>query len=157
MFDQKLITSKNLPAYLIDMIQRIQTIWLLLATAAAFLTFKFSFFIGNKIELNQAPKFTYLNAQSSILLMIITVAIALSAFICIFLFKNRKLQLRVVLVTVMVSILNLAMYYLETKKFADGEYSLTAIIGLTIPILLILAARGINRDEKLVKSLDRLR
>jgi Domain of unknown function (DUF4293) len=139
------------------MIQRIQTIWLLLAAAAAFLTLKFSFFSGNKIELNQPAKFTYLNASSSIILLIFTVAAAIAAFIGIFLYKNRKLQLRVVLATMVISLLNLALYYFETKKFAEGNYDLTALIALAIPVLLIGAAKGIYKDEKLVKSLDRLR
>jgi len=34
---------------------------------------------------------------------------------------------------------------------------LTAIFAIVVPILLILAMRGIRKDEKLVKSLDRLR
>lgn len=55
------------------------------------------------------------------------------------------------------SIINLIIYYMETKKFESGTYSLTAILSLAIPVLLVLAARGIWKDEKLVKSVDRLR
>jgi hypothetical protein len=35
--------------------------------------------------------------------------------------------------------------------------SLTAVLAFAPPILLILAANGIRKDEKLIKSLDRLR
>jgi Domain of unknown function (DUF4293) len=139
------------------MIQRIQSIWLLLAAAAACLTLKFSFYSGNKAALNQPAKFTSLNATGSIALLLLTVAVAIAVFISIFLYKNRKLQLRAVLATIVVSIINLLLYYFETKKFAEGNYDLTAIIALAIPLLLISAARGIYKDEKLVKSLDRLR
>ncbi len=53
--------------------------------------------------------------------------------------------------------MNLALYYEETKKFVEGNLGLTAALAITIPIWLILAMRGIRRDSKLVKSLDRLR
>jgi uncharacterized membrane protein (UPF0182 family) len=139
------------------MIQRIQSIWLLLAAADACLTLKFSFYSGNKAALNQSAKFTSLNATGSIALLLLTVAVAIAVFISIFLYKNRKLQLRAVLATIVASIINLLLYYFETKKFAEGNYDLTAIIALAIPLLLISAARGIYKDEKLVKSLDRLR
>jgi hypothetical protein len=139
------------------MIQRIQSVWLLLAAAAAFLTLKVSFFSGNKTELNQAVKFSYLNATGSIVLLLLTIAVATAAFLTIFLYRNRKLQFRIVLASIITSLCNLILYYLETKKFTEGNYDLTAIIALAIPVLLILAASAINKDEKLVKSLDRLR
>jgi hypothetical protein len=45
------------------------------------------------------------------------------------------------------------------KKFVpqEGNYDLTASIAIVVPVLIILAIRGIYRDQKLVKSLDRLR
>jgi hypothetical protein len=41
----------------------------------------------------------------------------------------------------------------------EGEsgYNLTSLLAVAIPVFLILAARNIYRDEKLVKSMDRLR
>jgi hypothetical protein len=69
------------------------------------------------------------------------------------------MQLRLVLVALLVSIINLVLFFMQTKKFAPGEgnYALTAVFAMFIPILLFFAIRGIRRDEKLVKSLDRLR
>ncbi len=139
------------------MLQRIQTIWLLLAFICGFLTLKFSFFSGNKLDANNVSTFTKLIASSSIIILILTVAVFIAAVISIFLFKNRKLQLRIILVTFLVSLLNIFLYYRETQKFVNGEYSFTAILTIAIPIFLLLAARGINKDEKLVKSMDRLR
>jgi Domain of unknown function (DUF4293) len=156
--NQKRITLRHLVIETINnMIQRVQSLWLLLAATAAFLTLKFSFFSGNKIELNQPPKFTYLNATGSLMLLILTIGIGITAFIAIFLYKNRKMQLRITLWAIIISIINLALYYFETRKFTEGNYDLTAIIALAIPVILIFAARGIYKDEKLVKSLDRLR
>ena len=140
------------------MLQRVQTIWLLLAAASALLTFKLSFFSGNRIDAStQAKTFEYLTATNNILILIITVALVSSILIDIFLYKNRKLQLRIVLAAIVVSILNIFLYYKQTQKFAEGNYDLTAMLSLAIPVFLILAARGIYKDEKLVKSLDRLR
>jgi hypothetical protein len=42
-------------------------------------------------------------------------------------------------------------------KFTTGTYSLTSLLYLAVPVCLFLAARGIRKDDKLVKSLDRLR
>jgi len=141
------------------MLQRSQSIWLLLAAVCGFLTLKFPFFSGHK--LNSTIPVEYLSALGSsignIIILILTVAISVAALISIFLYKNRKLQLRIVVISLIVSLLTIFLYYRETKNFVDGTYSFTAILSLIIPIFLLLAARGIYKDEKLVKSMDRLR
>lgn len=141
------------------MIQRLQSIWLLLAAAAAFCSLQFSFYSGNIIAANQAKSFAALNAQSNLLLLILSAGVGIASIISVFLYKNRKTQLRIVLVTLLVSIINLVMFFTQTKKFVPGEgnYNLTAIFAIVVPVFLILAMRGIRKDEKLVKSLDRLR
>jgi hypothetical protein len=141
------------------MIQRLQSVWLLLAAAAAFCSLKFSFYSGNMITANQPKAYTSLTAQSNLLLLILTAGVGIASLIAIFLYKNRKLQLRIVLLTLIVSLLNIAIYFSETQKFVAGEgkFDLTAVFAIFIPILLLFAIRGIRRDEKLVKSLDRLR
>ena len=138
------------------MLQRMQSIWLLLAAASAVLTLKFSFFSGNKVD-NQVKTFDYLTATSNILILIITIALVSGILIDIFLYKNRKLQLRITVLAIIVSLLNIFLYYRQTQKFVEGNYDLTAILSLVVPVLLILAARGIYKDQQLVKSLDRLR
>lgn len=139
------------------MIQRIQSIWLLLAAAAAFSTLKLSFYSGNLVDANQVKTFTNLTAVNHLLILILTVAVAVAAFIAIFLYKNRTLQFRITLAAAFVSVVNIFLYYQQTRKFAEGNYDLTALLTLFVPILLFLAARGIGKDQKLVKSLDRLR
>jgi len=141
------------------MIQRIQSVWLLLAGAAALLTLKFSFYSGNFIKEGQPKAFTSLTASSNILLTITTVATGLLALVTIFLYKDRKLQLRLCFLTLLLSIINIVLYFTQIRKFVpnEGNYDLTAIISIVIPVLVILAVRGIFRDQKLVKSLDRLR
>jgi len=138
------------------MIQRIQTIWLLLAAVAALLTFKLSFFSGN-ILVGQTKTFTPLNAAYNTPILVVTCLIAAATLVIVFLYKNRKLQMRMTLATIIISLLNLLLYYNQTHLFAEGSYDLTALVSLSIPVFLMLAARGIYRDQKLVKSLDRLR
>ena len=141
------------------MIQRIQSVWLFLAAAASFLTLRFSFYSGNIVKDGQPKTFSRLVATDDMLLTICTVATGLLALVAIFLYKNRKLQLRLCLIALLLSGLNLVLFYIQIKKFVplEGNYDLTAAIGIAVPLLIILAIRGIYRDQKLVKSLDRLR
>ena len=140
------------------MLQRIQTIWLLAASAAAFITLKLSFFSGNKY-VDNIKTFEELNGMSHVILMILTVALAVASLIIIFLYKNRKLQLKLTIAAFALSLLNLFVYYLQIKKFipAEGKISITAIVAIIIPALILLAARAIWKDEQLIKSVDRLR
>src|SRR5690349_2652560 len=125
------------------MIQRIQTLWLLLATIFAFLTIRLSFYSGNKL-LDGVKSFVELNASAGPLyLLILSVAVGIGALISIFLFKDRKTQMRITLVTLIVSIINIALYFVEIKKFEEGNFDLTAILTFAIPIFLLLAVRGI--------------
>ena len=136
------------------MIQRIQSIWLLLAAACAFAGFKFSYYSGTKandILLHE------LNATSTMLLMITTIAVGVLALITIFLFKNRTLQLRLCVLGIFLEALLIFLYYSEVKTFVQGTYSLTALLHSIIVIAFFLSARAINKDEKLIKDSDRLR
>jgi drug/metabolite transporter (DMT)-like permease len=141
------------------MLQRKQSIWLFFAALCGVLTFKFSFFSGNKYAADNSRVFQYLTATTSLLVLIITVAIVSSVCIAIFVYKNRKLQMRIVFGDLILSLLNIYLYYGQTKKFIAGEgnYDITLILALAIPFFLILSLRGIYKDEKLVKSMDRLR
>ncbi len=139
------------------MIQRLQTIWLLLAAAAAFLTLRFSFYSGNIIAENDIRIFEPLNATSNLVVMTLTAILGGTSLIAVFLFKNRKLQMRLCILDLLISLLNLFLYFREVRKYAEGNYNLTSIFAFIIPVLLMLAFRGIYKDEKLVKSLDRLR
>lgn len=141
------------------MLQRIQTLWLLSASACALLTMKFSFFSGNKLGTGagQVKAFEHLTATGGTILNIFTVTLIVGCLINIFNYKNRKLQLRSTVILTVIALLDIILYYRETQKFIEGNYDLTALLAFAIPVLLILAARGIYKDQKLVKSADRLR
>ena len=135
------------------MIQRQQSLWLLLSTIAAVLSYLFPFFTGQLKD----GKYSQLNASTNFLLMILTgISIALS-LITIFLYKDRKLQLRLCLTGVAFSILILIIYFIQTKKFQTGSTSLSCLFAFAVFAGYILAARGIWKDQKLVKTLNRLR
>src|ERR1044071_7769948 len=125
------------------MIQRVQTLWLLLAAVCAFLGFRVSFYFGT---LKGTQVNTPLYATASMLLIICAAATGLGAFISIFLYKNRKLQMRITLLSLILSILTLVLYVAETGKYDTGSYTLTSVITFVIPVFLILAARGIWKD-----------
>ena len=139
------------------MIQRFQSLWLLLAAIFAFFTFKLPFYSGSKIIQNIRQPDVRLDAASQILLIVLTGIVILLCFIAIFLYKNRKRQLTLTIINCILSVILVVLYFLEIQKFETGIISLSCLFTLAIPIFLFLAARGIWRDERLIKSLDRLR
>lgn len=139
------------------MIQRIQTVWLLLAAICGALTFKFPFYTGNKLPVDLTGAQSRLTASSNFLILVLTIVIIAGCILIIFQYKNRKQQLWLTLGACFLSILNIIIYFTELKKFTSGTMSLAAILVFAIPVFLLLAANGIRKDEKLIKSLDRLR
>lgn len=141
------------------MIQRIQSIWLLLASALLFLTLKFSFYSGNILNPDNSKKYEYLTSFARIPLLLLTFLLGLLCLVTVFLFKNRKLQLKLIILAIVLAIGEIALFFKYASEFVanEGNYDLGALLVLPVPIFLILASRGIYKDEKLIKSLDRLR
>ena len=139
------------------MIQRIQTIWLFLAALFAALTYKFPFYTGNVINKENVHIYEKLVASSSFLVLIFTAALIGGTIYTIFMYKNRMQQIWLTVAAAGLSIINIFLYFSELKKFTSGSMSLTSVFALAIPVFLLLAINGIWKDEKLVKSLDRLR
>jgi C4-dicarboxylate transporter len=138
------------------MIQRQQSLWLLLAAVASFFSFRYPFYTGNRME-NNTSLFAELEAGSNFFLLILTGISILLAVITIFIYKDRKTQLKLAIGGIVLSILLLILYFTEIQKFDNGNFALTALWVVAIPAGYILAARGIWKDQKLVKSLDKLR
>jgi len=136
------------------MIQRIQTIWLLFASACAFFTMKFAFyFIGPHPDLPSEQ----FNATSNMILLVLTAILGTLCLFIIFVFKQRKLQFWLTIVALLISGLNIFLYFNYKKAYQGGGLALTSVFAFLIPLFLILAAKGIYKDQKLVKSMDRLR
>jgi len=96
-------------------------------------------------------------------LTIATVVLGLIPFITIFLFKNRSLQIKLCYLSI-ISILGFSFWLVQTAKQALGAITLQSEnygLGVILPSLsvffMILALRGIKKDEKIIKSADRLR
>lgn len=139
------------------MIQRIQTLWLLLAAIFAFLGFKFSFYSGAIVETGSPETYAKVTGITSIPLIIVTTAVGVLALIAIFLYKNRSLQLKLSIGGIALQAILLFLYYSEISQFVSGTFSLTAIIQALVPVFFLLAAKGINNDEKIIKESNRLR
>lgn len=139
------------------MIQRKQTLWLILAAAAAVLTFYFPFYTGQKAEAVGSELGGELEAGSNMFILILSGLAAVLATGAIFLFKDRKMQLKVAIAGLIVSIIILILYFREVSTFVTGNFALTSVFAFAVLIGFIMAIRGILSDEKLVKSLDKLR
>lgn len=136
------------------MIQRIQSVWLLVVTVLAFLTLNLSFYSGSFLPDNQ---YHQLKGTENILLMITTITLGVVALIAIFLYKTRKIQMRLCIVGILLDLILLYFYWSAIQNFTQGEYAITAAAHLLILLSLFMAARGIHKDDKLIKDSDRLR
>jgi hypothetical protein len=157
------------------MIQRIQTIWLLLASAFVFALLLFPYFQYATAEgLAQVLKvngvFGQVEGQVTLieetwLLLICTIIIALLPLYTVLKFKNRKQQLLLTQIN-MIAVLGLIgwLYYNGASAMESmGKTWQVANLGVgffLLPIVIVflfLARAGIKKDEKLIRSVDRLR
>jgi dipeptide/tripeptide permease len=138
------------------MIQRQQSLWLLLAAVASYFSMRHPFYTGTKIENNTSLP-SELIAGSNPILLVLTILSVLLAVIAIFLYKDRKTQLKLAIAGIVLSAGILALYFAEIRKFERGNLALTCIFAIAILAGYIMAARGIRKDQQLIKSLDKLR
>ncbi|MBO9618763.1 MAG: DUF4293 domain-containing protein [Niabella sp.] len=140
------------------MIQRKQTLWLLLSLICAALTFEFPFYNGTVTNGTAGVAGAEITALNNIWLLLLTGGIILLGAAAIFLYKNRKLQLRLTFIGLLASLGLIVLYVSYIKNFEPGgRISLSALLTLGIVIGFFFAQRGIRRDQKLIKDLDRLR
>lgn len=138
------------------MIQRQQTLWLLLAALAALLSFMFPFVTGKAMEKGiEVDK--VIKAGSNFLLLIFTGASLILSGALIFLYKDRKLQMKLCLLGIFISIVIIILYILEMNKLTKSTLALYCILPFAILASYYIAFRNIRKDEKLIKSLDKLR
>lgn len=136
------------------MIQRIQTVWLLLAAAIVFFTIRLPFYSGtDSVELI----YKTLSGTTSLLILVLSSALGTCILVTIFLFRQRKLQTRLVWLCIIVEVLIVYLYYRQISFFSEGGLSIWAILHPVILILLVMAARGIHKDSRLIKESNRLR
>ena len=146
------------------MIQRIQTVFLFIAALAFAALFKFPFATSDISAAGFLSDRDYDIYDSPVLLgmTVLGMVIALSA---IFLYKNRSLQIRLSYLVIVVGILLIVvaaiLFFNQGAAIEDTVKNINDAVGLYMPVLAFiagfLAARYINKDEKLIKSMDRLR
>ena len=157
------------------MIQRIQSVWLFLASVTLFALFLFPYLQYSDIDgVGKALKITgvyhgldgqAIRDEFFILQTVATVLLGIFPLYIIFLFRNRKQQLRfIVLEIILVVLFGGWLYVAASGALTEANQSLSArnigvgffLLPISI-IFLLMAMGGIRKDEKLIKSADRLR
>ncbi|MGN6181358.1 MAG: DUF4293 domain-containing protein [Mucilaginibacter sp.] len=155
------------------MIQRIQSIYLFLASLAIFALYLFplvhNVYVG-PIPMTISVTGSYIDVAGNqvmkdhfVALSAVTAIIGLIPLVIIFLFRNRKQQIALCWSAILV-IVGYSFWMTQCAKGVVGEGALKVSnfgIGVLLcPIaivLMIAAVKAIQRDEKLIKSADRLR
>ena len=147
------------------MIQRIQSLWLFLAAMCNGLLFLFPLYRFNRpVGAVYAP-WQYESVRSHLPLLITACVITILPLASIFFFKDRKTQKSMVWVSVVSISAFLGVLFMRISNLknsspapANFEYVIPGVLVVFAALIfLILAMRGIKRDEALIRSLDRLR
>ncbi|SFC02648.1 protein of unknown function [Parapedobacter composti] len=157
------------------MIQRIQSIWLFLASATIFALFLFPYlqyadFGGMGKALKVTGVYYGLEGQAIrekffILQTVATVLLGAFPLFILFRFRNRKQQIQLVLLEIVLLLLFGVWLYVTASTVLTGanQFLSARNIGVgffLLPIsiiFLLMALGGIRKDERLIKSADRLR
>lgn len=161
------------------MVQRIQTLFLILSAIALVALAFFpianftnapgvegatAYYIFTIFEISDGVGGSPFSFWFTLPLIVIPAAIAILSIVAVFLYKNRPEQIRLTQTGIFLNILlvvGILFFYIEriesvTQTTANYEY-----VGIYLPLIslvfLVLAHRFIRRDEKLVRSIDRLR
>lgn len=129
------------------MLQRIQTIWTLLAVLSAV----FLFITGQDVVvISNIP-----------VLNIGCILLVLAGALSIFSFKNRKRQILLNTISIIINVLLIGVLAYWLLSLPGGiqvpEKGIEPIFPLIAVICLLIANVYIRKDERLVKSVDRLR
>ncbi len=147
------------------MIQRIQSLWFVLAAICGGLTFQFPFYGGTRMMGGDGTE-TSTGQQMVAAVMTSTFNIPIIIFMSIaivgaihglFSYYNRKHQFVVTLISMISAIVALVLLFMATSKFESGGIRIEALLYFAVPVFLFLAAKGVRKDQNLIKSMDRLR
>ncbi|MDP5081467.1 MAG: DUF4293 domain-containing protein [Winogradskyella sp.] len=136
------------------MIQRIQTLYLFLATVmSSGLIFVFHLWITtNDVKVFALDNYLYFG---------MFVGSALLSVISIFNFKHRKSQFVMGRLNIILNFILLGIFVYQSQTLFGETNVSEKGIGMLLPIFsivcLVLANKAIKKDEDLVKSVDRLR
>ncbi|MEN8125107.1 MAG: DUF4293 domain-containing protein [Bacteroidota bacterium] len=144
------------------MIQRIQSLYLLLAALVSggliFIFYLWTNQSGNDIYAINIISEEDLLLKSTGILFILS---SILSIISIFLYKNRKIQIVINRLNIVLNffLLGIIVYLLLTLsgETVVSKKGIGSFIPLIAILFLVLANKAIIKDEKLVKSVDRLR
>ncbi|MDO9510983.1 MAG: DUF4293 family protein [Bacteroidales bacterium] len=156
------------------MIQRIQSVFLVLAALLAAFTFAFplaSFFsetvamhlfITGPMPLTPVSDTVIINRWFIYTLVFLNVGSGFLALVAMFQYKNRLHQLKLVKIALLMNVVLVAVLFVLTdfikkKLSVTPDYDIAIILPVIGLILLLLAQRGIKKDEEKVKSTSRIR
>lgn len=155
------------------MINRIQSLYLLLTTLLSGLFLKGSFLsfinnMGSEFIINFKGIYQTTGEQEFVLieklipLSVIFILIPVFSILAILLFKNRGRQRFITLIVIILaSGLIVILTYYGISVVQSYKTTLVLNVKMFLPLLIlilsILAYRGIKKDENLIKSYDRLR
>jgi FtsH-binding integral membrane protein len=129
------------------MIQRIQTIWIFLAVLAAV----FLFIAGQDVVISDG--LPVLDAACVILVLV--------GLLSVFSYKNRKRQILLNNISIIINVLLVGILIYWLLKLSGGmqipEKGIEPMFPLIAIVCLFIANIYIKKDERLVKSVDRLR
>ena len=131
------------------MIQRIQTIYLLIASIAfALLSFKIPFWSLN-------DEFIYAQNDNKLYLLLITLFVF--SLIGIFLFKKRIVQMKLLRLSILIEFVVVVRLFLTYRELNTPLDAKVFFLLMSAFVALLLAYRGVKKDENLVRSVDRIR
>ncbi|MBJ2174996.1 DUF4293 domain-containing protein [Aureibaculum sp. A20] len=144
------------------MIQRIQSLYLLLAAICSVVLIQMFYLWSN----GSGASFYALDLfkESEFTLKVIPVLFVISgvmSVVSVFMFKQRKNQFVINRFNILVNfiLLGILIYHLLTLSGESqvSEKGIGAFLPIVVVVLLAIANRAIKKDEDLVKSVDRLR
>ena len=146
------------------MIQRIQSLFLLLAAGSYGSLFGLPFVTSDSLAEGFFSNKSF-EILDHMVLTGLVIAGAFFAVLAIFLFRNRKAQVLLSYLSLLTGLVFLpgTGYYFLSNELPEqtGISELNISAGLFIPVviavLVLLAIRYIKKDDKLVRSMDRLR
>lgn len=100
---------------------------------------------------------TVLNLNDHIGLLVACIAGGLTSFAAIFLFRNRKLQANISYLSFLPALILLGLAYWLFNGAGQGALGLGMGLPIISAVCSLAGASFIKKDDKLVKSMDRLR
>lgn len=147
------------------MIQRIQTVYILLSAILIGLLFSLPFAeiaYGNQLYLFDIRGIVRNDTvqENGIAVALFTALILLLHVFAVFIYKRRILQIRILVFSILLMLGLFGLFYFFTYySFDDAQVSFKMPVAFPLIAIILdyLAIRNIGKDEALIRSVDRIR